>query len=391
MGNGKKKKGSSGKITKFPGWDADVALDQMTDENIDDFLRECLKDEADELETQLNHDPAMIGVGASDDMYQKIVEELKKQGIWEEDEAEEVEREENGGLQDAVEKEAVVPEAAGMGSMEEEAKKNKAENTTELRAEAVTDNLENTAEAEHDKESSPLEERERIYSMLSEEDRKAMELGYQMKEQEEQKKIAKRKRRKLCTRVGAAAVAVMVLGSAGMSTEASRAAILQMCDAVLENFGIRIASNYSDDWKTKTVDRREEKAKEEIQNQLGILPLSFAYLPEGMAYSSYKIYEKAKRAALFYSYEDMLLSVYMGTNDGNSRVGYCQIDGSNVVKQTVENEQGIEISLYEIKDTDDTYAAVFEMDTAYYYFGGKMPFDEFEKIAKFIVISGKTE
>ena len=344
MGNGKKKKGSSGKITKFPGWDADVALDQMTDENIDDFLRECLKDEADELETQLNHDPAMIGVGASDDMYQKIVEELKKQGIWEEDEAGEVEREENGGLQDAVEKEAVVPEAAGMGSMEEEAKKNKAENTTELRAEAVTDNLENTAEAEHDKESSPLEERERIYSMLSEEDRKAMELGYQMKEQEEQKKIAKRKRRKLCTRVGAAAVAVMVLGSAGMSTEASRAAILQVCEVVMGNFGIRILSNYLDDRETRTVDRREEEAKEEIENQLGIMPLSFMYLPGGLEYNSYRICKEAERATLFYSYEDLKLSVYMGNNIDNEKVLYHQIDGNNKIKYTVKNEQGIEIN-----------------------------------------------
>lgn len=391
MGNGKKKKGSSGKITKFPGWDADVALDQMTDENIDDFLRECLKDEADELETQLNHDPAMIGVGASDDMYQKIVEELKKQGIWEEDEAEEVEREENGGLQDAVEKEAVVPEAAGMGSMEEEAKKNKAENTTELRAEAVTDNLENTAEAEHDKESSPLEERERIYSMLSEEDRKAMELGYQMKEQEEQKKIAKRKRRKLCTRVGAAAVAVMVLGSAGMSTEASRAAILRACDAVLESFGIRIASSYLDDREVYVADRREEKANKEIEEKLGIMPLSFAYLPRGMEFSSYKIYQEAERASLFYSYEDLLLSVYMRNNNNDTSVTYYQIDGNNVVKHTVKNEQGIEICLYEVRDTESACSAVIETDAAYYYCEGKMPFEEFEKIIKCVVILEKME
>lgn len=390
MGNGKKKKGSSGKITKFPGWDADVALDQMTDENIDDFLRECLKDEADELETQLNHDPAMIGVGASDDMYQKIVEELKKQGVWEEDETEEVEREENGGLQDAAGKEAVVPEAAGMGSMEEEAKKNKAENTTELRAEAVTDNLENTAEAEHDKESSPLEERERIYSMLSEEDRKAMELGYQMKEQEEQKKIAKRKRRKLCTRVGAAAVAVMVLGSAGMSTEASRQMMLQVFDAVLENFGIRIASSYSDAQKAKTVNRREDEAKEEIMEQLGIVPISFAYLPEDMEFCSYEINKDADYATTLYSDGDSFFNVYMYRYD-NDRVSYYQVDGTKESKHVVKNEQNIEICLYEINTSDNACAAVIEMDTTYYYFEGKMPFEELKKIAKCLMILGKIE
>lgn len=59
---------------------------RLEDAELDALLEEELKREADELEARLNSDPKLIGVGASDDLFAKIVGSLKEQGVWEEDE-----------------------------------------------------------------------------------------------------------------------------------------------------------------------------------------------------------------------------------------------------------------------------------------------------------------
>ena len=55
------------------------------DEELEALLKEDLMREADELEAQLNSDPDLMGVGASDDLFLKIVGELKEKGLWEEE------------------------------------------------------------------------------------------------------------------------------------------------------------------------------------------------------------------------------------------------------------------------------------------------------------------
>lgn len=72
----------SGKITKFPY--ETTQEENLEDEKMDAFLRESIIKEADELEAHLNSDPKLVGVGASDDLFDKIVGSLKEQGVWEE-------------------------------------------------------------------------------------------------------------------------------------------------------------------------------------------------------------------------------------------------------------------------------------------------------------------
>ena len=59
-------------------------VQEPMDLEMDVLLQEELMREADELEAKLNSDPSLIGTGASDDLFVKIVEELKEKGIWEE-------------------------------------------------------------------------------------------------------------------------------------------------------------------------------------------------------------------------------------------------------------------------------------------------------------------
>lgn len=60
-------------------------VEEPMDLEMDALLQEELMREADELEAKLNSDPDLIGMGASEDLFAKIVGELKEKGIWEEE------------------------------------------------------------------------------------------------------------------------------------------------------------------------------------------------------------------------------------------------------------------------------------------------------------------
>ena len=85
MGKETKEKGKhrGKKITQFP-TQSDVQ-EELEDAAMDRFLRQSIIEDADRIERELNEDPKLIGIGASDDLFGKIVEELKTKGIWEGD------------------------------------------------------------------------------------------------------------------------------------------------------------------------------------------------------------------------------------------------------------------------------------------------------------------
>lgn len=80
MGKETKEKGKhrGKKITQFP-TQSDVQ-EELEDAAMDRFLRQSIIEDADRIERELNEDPKLIGIGASDDLFGKIVEELKTKG-----------------------------------------------------------------------------------------------------------------------------------------------------------------------------------------------------------------------------------------------------------------------------------------------------------------------
>lgn len=71
------------KIEYFPGM-----LEE--DDDIDDILREGLLKDADAFEKEINKNPDLADIEAPEDMFENIVAELKKNGIWEEGDEEKV-------------------------------------------------------------------------------------------------------------------------------------------------------------------------------------------------------------------------------------------------------------------------------------------------------------
>ena len=190
MDKGQKDKREKNKISPF-----DITDEMLEDPELDAFLKESLKQEADEIEAELEEDLSLRGIGASDDMFDAIVEELKEQGIWEEESAAEKEKQNPAPEQDE-------------------------------ETEAVAESLES------------------LYAKLPPEDREALELGRKAVQKEQKRKIRRRKRNKILKRGGTVAAALAVVFGLSMTSEANRRLVLRAWEGLMYNFGFRVATDY---------------------------------------------------------------------------------------------------------------------------------------------------
>lgn len=397
----KKNKSTAEKITKFPVGTPDA--EGFDDTEVDEWIREEIMREADELEARLNSDPKLIGVGASDDLFAKIVGSLKEQGIWEEDE-EEIDAEEAENIESEVGK-ATEIKAADTNKTEEseEAKTDIEQKNSEVQQEKDTADVsrkKETEEKETEIEENNLTE-ERIitepskqetyktqeqYPQLSEEDRRAMEYGYQMQQKDAEKKRRRKKRRNIMKRAGITAAALVAVFGVSMTSDANRRYVLEAWNTVIEKVGMRTGINYLEDEPVYLGDTKEEEAREEIREKLNIAPVKFGYLPEGWKFSSYEINQEADFGIFFYTNGEHLLSIYMKKNIDNN-VSYYQLDGKDGFMQTIENSQNIEIQLQKTQsENKEMYSASFQKDDNSYYCNGDITYEEIKKIVKYLII-----
>lgn len=456
----KKNRNTAEKITKFPLGPS--GMEDLEDTELDALLEEELKREADELEARLNSDPKLIGVGASDDLFAKIVGSLKEQGVWEEDEkavkaqedeAGEEDAEKSGKTKDEVqeteaeykngksgagekikpEKEATerakrmeqqsavaaektdraVKENTGSPAEKKEAKaaeektkkeieKNIEENTEENTAASADGNTQkirkiesNEAEEKNatenvafsdDKERETKSGSEEAYSQLSEADRRAMEYGYQMQQKDAEKKVRRKKRRKIAKRAGITAAALVAVFGVSMTSDANRRYVLEAWNTVAEKVGMRTGVNYLEEDPIRLGDTKEEEAREDIKETLKIQPIKFDYLPAGWKFSSYDIDEEAMCAIIFYSYNDLWFNVCM-QKGSRENVSYHQLDGEEGTTECIVNEQGVKIEMSSTgSEGNESYAAMFEEGDNYYYCNGSFSHEEMTKILKYLVI-----
>ena len=331
MGKETKEKGkqSGKKITQFP-MQLDVQ-EELEDATMDRFLRQSIIEDADRIERELNEDPKLIGIGASDDLFGKIVEELKTKGIWED------------------EKETKVDEKP---------------------------------EPAQEEQQKPA-----IYDMLSEADREALAFGYQMQKKEQKRKEKRKKRNRRLKHVSAAVVALVFVGGIGLSTEASRRWIFQVGDAIVENFGVSIKNNFvKEENRIRIWNENEETALQEIKQKVDISPVKLMYLPQGMRFLSYDIDTESLCANIFYEYRDSMFIVYMFNNE-TENVFYYHVDEKLKEKEKIVTEQNIIISVYESEYKGaKSCMASFEHDGDYYYCVSSIEYSEIKKILKYLVV-----
>lgn len=129
----------------------------------------------------------------------------------------------------------------------------------------------------------------------------------------------------------------------------------------------------------------QEEICQEIEDQLGVLPVRFGYQPQGMVLQEYWIKDD-QDAILRYAYGTKRLHVYISKDYDESSINF-KVDG--VLKDTVHAEaMSIEVPVYEYEDSrGNVYMqSSFEYLNTYYSIDAMMTQEEFEKILENIII-----
>ena len=358
MNENKNRTGPTKKVVPF---DIDEKL--LDDEKIDRLIKESLIEEADKIEAELENDPALIGVGASEDMFQSIVARLKEQGDWEE----EKDVEEN-------------PENIKEIKNAEDARET--EETKEIKEEKES---EGTKEILEDQKSEQ-EKLEELYQMLPEEDRHALELGKQVKKEKEIRKRKRKQRWKILKRGSVVAAVFLLVFGVSMTSEANRRLVLKAWDGLMYNLGFQLTTDYTGGEEVVHSKSKEEiEAINEIREKLKISVINFEYVPKGMKFKGYEILEDALEAVLFYTYQDKIFSVTI-TNMNKEGTTYYVLDNEAVLRETIVIDQELEAKIWEtnLKQKEETYIAEIEYNECRYICNGMIPLRELEKMIKFV-------
>ena len=359
-------------------------LDEM-DEELEALLKEDLMREADELEEQLNSDPDLMGVGASDDLFLKIVGELKEKGLWEEEQR--VDSEESKPvLKENVDGVYLKDVNTGSTDSEDVNKSERKKEQQAIQAEELTQIKCLARAAETEQEQKP--DLEALYAMLPEEDRLAMETGRRVAQEQEELRQKKMKRQKTMGRVvrrgGTVAAALVVVFGVSMTSEANRRLVSQAWNAMTANFGLRMTANYIDEEKVLySRDKKEIEDFKKVSDDLDVPEMDLGYLPEGMEYLGCEIDKENGYATMFYSYGEKIFRISMVKN-GKEGVFYYSFDNPAELESiyTVGQEVRAEIGKTNKEDEMESYVAQIEYDDCIYYLNGGIPLEEMKKIVK---------
>jgi hypothetical protein len=352
-------------------FDIDDAM--LEDEKMDQFLKESIMKEADEIEEALNNDPDLTGYGASDDMFQAIVDQLKQQGVWEEEDAEHTDQAEHTNQEDQPERPDQTEQTNSEGQPE------RPDQTEQANNEGQPERPDQTEQASQS--DQPMSQ-EQLLSLLSEENRMDLEQG---REQRRQKQNRMRRRRQVQKILGRTAAVLIVMGSlfgVAMNSDASRRLIINAWEGIRMNFNFQVAiDNLNEEASVRSKSKEEVEALNEIGERLGIPVIDLEYIPEGMTYLDCDIMEENVSATLFYSYQDKIFQVIMINRDleGSS---YYMLDNQMNQIETVLCDQNLEAEIWETNLEEEQPAYIAEIDTdAYrYILNGVISLDEMKKI-----------
>ena len=194
-------------------------------------------------------------------------------------------------------------------------------------------------------------------------------------------KTAHRPRIRLRAALAAALVAILALGvgMVGSGKKVYLPVVSQREDGdesttKVNNSEEGIARSYS-----------EEEVCQEIEDQLGVLPVRFGYRPKEMTLEKYRITEE-KEVILKYSCESGTIHVYISKDYNESSIHF-KMDGD--LKDTVHAEaMSMEIPVYQYEDSQGNIymQSSFEYLNTYYSIDVMMDQEEFKKILENIII-----
>lgn len=290
-----------------------------------------------------------------DDMYLKIIGRLKAEGLMQEEHAADSEMETADTGEEKVSRVVVFEEAAA---------KKKAETTEKVlvKAEEVIDEKIRKEPKKMTKENGVGTDSEKRAV-----NRRPAKIRWF------QKKAAK----VACVCLVAAAA----MFGLSMTSEANRLRLLQTANEVLGT-GDLLKSNNGEDRAMSA--GSEDEARQEIVDVLNIEVPEFLYLPEGMEYQEYQIFNEIGYAVLEYSYEKGY--IYLKVSNSVSDMSQGNMGQNKENSDEVEEIETLNGKMkFIIKSTEegkDQYTASWEYKNVSYVFGGEISRQELVQILK---------
>lgn len=317
---------NSDKIEPFPIFSENTeSVDDM-----DEALRQQLIKAADEYEKILNSDPSLDYIDEmeeSPELFEAVIQKLKDEKKWVDEEETDPVREED------------IPER----TMGDEKKEN-------IKSD---------------------ENREKVYEMLSDEDRKALAIG--------RRKMAQRRRDKVLKFGGIAAMVCLCLFGVSMTSSANREYLVALWNTISSK-GINVSIDNSDHLIEEN-SAEEDQMYKEIEEKLGLASIKFLYKPKGMEFLTYNIDQLTKNIIIQYTYNDTIVNVVMCKKSLDSS-GYQVFDGKYTDSFQIKYLDNRVAAASEIENPngEKEYIAQFEYNYVYYSVSAIMSKEDFTKL-----------
>ena len=198
------------------------------------------------------------------------------------------------------------------------------------------------------REREQEKENEYLYSQLSEDDMKALELGRKIMEEEaegERRVKVARKKRRVRLYVALAAALVLTM-AAGVTSMGGPERIIQMVTQKIVDREVEKIT-YSDK-VIRTVEENEEEAYQEIKEVFGVDPVRVMAYSENIQFESMEIDEEFQTAELFYRCDEERIIYLINASYEKESLGIDKED--QIVDKYYKEIQGrkIEITEYEV-------------------------------------------
>lgn len=200
------------------------------------------------------------------------------------------------------------------------------------------------------------------------------------KQAERQKTIAKRaKTTKHWVRTAKAAGVVLVVGAcvfgASMTSEANRIRLVETMHGVW-NTGDATGINNGEDREYSAGSLDE--AQKQIRDTLHIAVPEFYYIPNGMKYNKFMMFEETQMAVIKYEYNGYSIYFHLAANEKDLSQGNWK-DRQQIKVETLDEEINVEMGKL-LENNEEYYYATWKYKDAYYQLGGNIEKEEIIKI-----------
>lgn len=187
--------------------------------------------------------------------------------------------------------------------------------------------------------------------------------------------------RKLSKVAGFVIVCAIAVFAASMTIEANRNYFIDSVKYLTGNDTKILIDNDSSNDKPSL---DEERARDKIEEEMGVEVPEFLYRPETFEFYKYEMNKESATAGLQYWYEGNIVSLYISKSADNVQSNNLSMAGNSSDMVYISKEE-LPVSITTIQENGDfkpSYLADWERKGCYYQLSGKMPKKIFEKILK---------